>query len=161
MQQERVPRPDRDTYFMLLARTASLRGTCSRRFVGAIAVDESHRTTGTGHNGSPPSIEHCYHPEGDDKPCLVSDHAEYNTIVHGRARGHTLYCTDGACLRCAQLIVRAGFKRFVYHTPFRETDGVAWLEPRIEVVRWEVPPAWQALWDGLGKATSSYGRRIT
>jgi dCMP deaminase len=158
---ERVERPDRDTYFMLMARTASLRGTCSRRFVGAVAVDEQYRVRGTGHNGAPPGIVHCYHPEGDKEPCLTSDHAEYNTIVHGGARGHTMYCTDGACLRCAKLLVAAGFKRFVYHYPFRDTAGVEWLEARIDVVGWEVPPAWSALWSSMGEATTSYGRRIT
>jgi dCMP deaminase len=155
-----TPRPDRDTYFMFMAKTAALRGTCSRRYVGAVATID-RRVVATGYNGSPPGIAHCYHAD-DSEPCLVSEHAEWNAIVHGTDRaleGATLYCTDGACLRCAQLIVRAGIIRFVYATPFRDLAGIEWLHPRIEVVQWSVPAGWQPVWEVLGKATSSYGKR--
>lgn len=150
-------RPDRDTYFMLMARTAALRGSCSRRAVGAIAVSVDHRVMGSGYNGAPPGVPHCRHD--DDSPCYISDHAEWNAITHGGARGKTLYCTDGACRRCAELIVATGFQRFVYAIPFRDAAGVEWLSSKIEVIHWSPPAAWQALWDGLTKATSSNAKK--
>lgn len=154
-----MQRPDRDTYFMLMAATAALRGTCSRRFVGAVGVDEFHRVLGTGHNGSPPGAPHCVHET--DEPCIVADHAEYNLLAHGIARDRqprTVYCTDSACMRCAKLLIGYGVKRFVYHTPFRDTSGLDHLAQHIAVDRWSPPADWQALWSSLHQATSSYGK---
>jgi dCMP deaminase len=148
-------RPDRVTYFMLMAQAASFRGTCDRRRVGAVVTDLRHRVLATGYNGAPPGVQHCDHRGGGDEPCLVSDHAEYNALAHGMAQrvdaddGLIMYCTSGPCLRCAHLMVRVGVRRLVYAEEYRDPAGREWLKPRLEsLVRWERPPDhWAKMWE--------------
>ena len=47
-----------DEYFMEIAFQTAMRGTCSRRVVGAVVVKDK-RLKGTGYNGSPPGMPHC------------------------------------------------------------------------------------------------------
>ncbi|MDE5878882.1 MAG: cytidine deaminase, partial [Desulfovibrio sp.] len=52
---ERLPWPE---YFMSITRLVSLRSTCTRRRVGAVAVKDK-RILATGYNGPPAGTPHC------------------------------------------------------------------------------------------------------
>jgi dCMP deaminase len=126
-------RPSRDMIFMEMAHVIRKRSTCSRGSVGAVAVMDN-RILATGYNGAPPGAPHC-----TELGCLLEDnhheagcqravHCEANLIAwaarHGIAlRGATLYCTHGPCLKCAQLILSAGFTQVVYGVPYRLPEG--------------------------------------
>jgi dCMP deaminase len=122
---------------MEMAHVIRKRSTCSRGTVGAVAVMDS-RVLATGYNGSPPGAPHCTDVECDVPAnnhaagCQRAIHCEANLIAwaarHGVAlRGATLYCTHGPCLKCAQLILSAGFTRVVYGVPYRLSDGIDML----------------------------------
>ena len=51
-------RVDWDRYFMNIARVASSRATCHRKFVGAVIVREK-TILSTGYNGSIRGMPHC------------------------------------------------------------------------------------------------------
>lgn len=123
---------------MEMAHVIRKRSTCSRGSVGAIAVLDQ-RVLATGYNGSPPGSPHCTDVKCDvpannhEAGCQRAIHCEANLIAwaarHGVAlRGATLYCTHGPCLRCAQLILSAGFSRLVYGVPYRIPTGLDLLE---------------------------------
>jgi dCMP deaminase len=64
--------------------------------------------------------------------CRHVVHAELNAILECASRGYTtrgatMYCTHSPCWRCAQAIVGAGIKRFVYSTNYRLMDGYNYL----------------------------------
>ena len=119
-----------DGYFIEVAKAVSLRGDCTRRQVGAVLVDDSHRIVSTGYNGVPPgapgclsgacprgklSFEECP-PHSDYSNCIAT-HAERNAILYARPEereGTTLYITYRPCTSCHQLILASGIHRVVW-----------------------------------------------
>lgn len=134
---EEFSRPSVDEVHMEVAHVWRKRSTCTRGSVGSVLVVDG-REVASGYNGAPPGAPHCYElgcdvRENEHGPgCQRAMHAEANVIAfaarHGvRTEGATLYCTHGACLKCAHLIVSAGIKEFVYGVPYRLSDGVTFL----------------------------------
>lgn len=131
-----MTRPTWDDYGLALARTAALRGDCTRRQVGAALMDEEHRIVSLGYNGVDPGQPGCLsdgacprgkftHEEipgglgndGHEVPCIAR-HAEINCIEfylrHSDLMpGLTLYITDDPCLRCRLYLARFPLKRVV------------------------------------------------
>jgi len=113
-------RPTKDEYFMLIAKLVSLRATCPRLRVGAVAVKDGY-ILATGYNGAPRGMDHCI-----DVGCLIVDghchravHAEQNVIAMAARKGislegATLYVTHFPCDTCFKLVVNAGIKEIVY-----------------------------------------------
>lgn len=111
-------RPSWDEYFMEIAFQTAMRGTCSRRMVGAVVVKDK-RIKGTGYNGSPPGMPHCIDDgcEMRDGHCIRCVHAEPNALLEctpEERRGATLYVTDYPCPECQKLIISAGITEIVY-----------------------------------------------
>lgn len=119
-----------------IAKLMALRGSCSRNQVGCVAVKDG-RIIATGYNGAPRYVQHCKHDlikENDPKygiylGCQVAVHAEANMISfaarHGiQLEGCDLYCTHSPCIKCAQLIINAGFRQVFYMEEYRIKDGV-------------------------------------
>lgn len=119
---------------------AARRGTCSRKQIGAIAVDNG-RIVASGYNGAPAGVDHCVHDHAKENDpaygvypgCQVAVHAEANLISFCARKGIALegldlYCTDSPCIKCAQLIINAGFKFVGYYRPYRLTDGLDLLK---------------------------------
>jgi dCMP deaminase len=52
-------RPDKDLYFMRMARLVATRSTCLRRSVGCVLVDERGHVLSTGYNGVQAGAKHC------------------------------------------------------------------------------------------------------
>jgi dCMP deaminase len=115
-------RPEWDEYFLLLAYSVALRGSCKRKRVGAVIVDQSHRIVSTGYNGAPRGQRDCLEAGCDvreidgRKSCVRTLHAESNAIDFARESliGCWLYTTIAPCRNCALRIVQAGIKRVVY-----------------------------------------------
>ncbi len=116
----RRARPTKDEYFMLIAKLVSLRATCPRLRVGAVAVKDGY-ILATGYNGAPRGMEHCI-----DAGCILVDghchravHAEQNVIAMAARKGislegATLYVTHFPCDTCFKLLINAGIKEIVY-----------------------------------------------
>lgn len=135
-------RPPRDLIFMEVAHVIRKRSTCSRGSVGAVAVLDN-RIIATGYNGAPSGAPHCT-ALGCDVPannhelgCQRVVHAESALIAHAarhgiKIEGATLYCTHGPCLKCAHLIVSAGFNRFVFGVHYRLPEGLNFVNLYID-----------------------------
>lgn len=115
-----------------IATVVSKSSTCTRLKVGALLTVD-RRIISTGYNGSPSGISHCYHQEGDDRPCTKAVHAEVNCVAfaakHGVAtNGSALYSTHAPCLNCSMLLINAGVQAVFYNERFRVPDGLELLE---------------------------------
>ena len=127
---------------MYAAQDISLRGTCSRRKVGAVVADENGAMVAWGYNGAVRGLPHC---EGHDnyKPCEVSEHAERNAIYNACRRGIAvqglyMYCTDMPCHGCARAIVQTGIISLTYWRTYRLTSGVELLQAAgVQLHRWQ------------------------
>lgn len=111
-----------DTYFIKVAHSAAIRGTCPRLRVGAVLVRDN-RILSTGYNGAASGEPHCF-----DVGCLLDGgrckrtiHAERNAIQlapRWSRHGSTLFCTDSPCLSCAVLVSTLGIIEVVYDRPY-------------------------------------------
>jgi dCMP deaminase len=113
---------------MTIAMMASMRSTCLRRQVGAVAVRD-RQIVSTGYNGAPRGTAHCLEtgclrqalgvPSGERHEICRGSHAEGNAIAQAARMGiatggATLYCTDEPCSFCTKSILNAGIERVVY-----------------------------------------------
>lgn len=135
-------RPDKDLYFMRMARLAATRTTCLRRAVGCVLTDELGRVLSTGYNGVPRGAPHCNELVIDLTPVVTAGfsidtypnacegaslsggarhdlcgavHAEQNAILQCRDpdRIHSVYVTVAPCDPCLKLLINTGMKRLV------------------------------------------------
>lgn len=133
---EKYQRPDKDTYYLDIAKAVSERSTCLRRRYGAVIVKDD-QIVATGYNGSPRGAVNCCDagtckredlkiPHGERYELCESIHAEQNAIISaGRdAIGATLYlygydaiegCEIDAepCMMCHRVIVNAGIVKTI------------------------------------------------
>lgn len=123
-------RISRDRLAIEVANLFSLRATCCRLKVGAVATLDG-RIISTGYNG--PVGKHCNNELCDvNKPCERAIHAEANLIAYAAKNGISLngsklYITHSPCEKCCELIIQSGINHVVYKTAFRNTDGLLLL----------------------------------
>ncbi|MFA5887615.1 MAG: deaminase [Candidatus Nanoarchaeia archaeon] len=134
-------KPGWDDYFLIIARSVSLRGTCLRRRYGAVVVKDTIIVS-TGYCGAASKLEDCLQkgtcvrqqlgvPSGERYDLCKSVHAEENALQRSGllSRGAKLYIAgenyDGTladgkpCRRCARSILNAGIADVV----IRLSDG--------------------------------------
>ena len=119
----KTSRIDIDTYFMLIAKTASLRSTCRHRQQGAVSVKNKHAIS-IGYNGAPPNVKDClelgYCSKSEGLPCLAEAlHGESNAIITAAREGISvdgamIYCTFSPCRSCSNMIKTVGIIEVVY-----------------------------------------------
>jgi dCMP deaminase len=128
-------RPDKDHYYLYIAREISRRSTCIRKWYGAVIVNND-QIISTGYAGAARGARNCCDigkcprqeagiPSGERYELCRSVHAEMNAIIHAsRAEmtGATLYLAginaldgtivEGArpCKLCTRVIINAGIK---------------------------------------------------
>ena len=128
-------RPDKDQYYLYIAREVARRSTCLRRWFGAVIV-KNDQIISTGYAGAARGTVNCTDlgvcprqqagiPKGERYELCRSVHAEMNAIIHAARSdmiGSTLYLAgmnandgkviDGAkpCKICTRLIINAGIK---------------------------------------------------
>lgn len=117
-------RPDHDSYFLSLALLVSSRGTCARRKVGCVLVDERKHIIATGYNGVASGLEHCIDtpcagasaPSGTGLDLCEAIHAEQNALLQCKDvySIHTAYCTDSPCISCVKLLMNTSCQRIVF-----------------------------------------------
>ena len=123
-----MTRPSWDEYGLGLARSASARGDCTRRQVGAVVMDRSHRIVGAGYNGYPSGEPGCLSAGACPRGRLTYEqappgtnyegtgcraiHAEVNAVEHalrptlegGPTPELTVYITDEPCEDCSDYL---------------------------------------------------------
>lgn len=112
---------------MEIAKLTSSRGTCDRRYVGALVVRDRH-IIATGYNGSVSGDVHCDEVghKMENGHCIRTVHAEQNALIqcakYGESTNTTLlYVTDFPCLICTKLIIQAGIAEIVYGREYGDT----------------------------------------
>jgi len=134
-----INRPEKDDYYLDIARVVSTRSTCLKVLIGAIIVKED-QIIATGYVGAPrrtnSSLEHgfCLRkklgiPSGTQYELCRSVHAEQNAIINAARSGVSLLGGDifiygenretgqklnaFPCFICKKMIINAGLNRVV------------------------------------------------
>ena len=117
-----MERPNKDQYYMNIARVVSSRSTCLRHHVGCVIVNND-KIVSTGYNGAVKGAEHCL-----DTGCLRDElgietatrietccavHGEQNALIQAGkySEGGTLYVKVIPCITCSKMIINAGRNR--------------------------------------------------
>lgn len=116
-----------DAHFMAIAQEVASMGTCARRQVGCVLVDERHVILATGMNGVPPKWEHCrdnpghacpgaHSQSGTNLDACLATHAEINALLHcaNVTRIQTVYCTTSPCISCIKALLSTYASRIVF-----------------------------------------------
>ena len=129
-------RPSLDEYFLRIADVVSLRSTCLRHQVGAIAVRNKHILS-TGYNGAPSGLEDCLEldclredlgiPSGERTETCRAIHAEQNVIIQAALHGVSLensiiYCTHSPCILCTKVLINTRISRYVYSLDYLDSS---------------------------------------
>jgi dCMP deaminase len=119
-----------DQHFLAIAQEVASMGTCTRRQVGCVLVDDRRVILSTGFNGVPPKWDHCRGTvEEGARPCpgasaesgtgldlCYANHAEVNALLHCSdvMRAHTCYTTSSPCISCVKILLCTGVCRIVF-----------------------------------------------
>lgn len=139
-------RPEKEAYYLSIARAVAARSTCLRRQYGAVIV-KNDEIVATGYNGAPrgdancSDVGECYRqrmgvPHGEQYEKCVAVHAEQNAIIsasRNEMMGATLYLygydvmadqelSAEPCLLCQRMVKNAGILRVV------NRDGELWRQ---------------------------------
>lgn len=135
-------RPNLHSWFLQLAQTAALRGTCLRARVGCVLA-KGNRLLVLGYVGSRPGEPHCLDEGcviGSTGGCTRTQHAEANALQWARdlgvdVRGSTAYVTLSPCLQCASDLVEAGVVAIYYLEQYRKAEHLRTLSiPATQIV---------------------------
>src|SRR4029077_17763045 len=131
-----MTRISRDEWGLRLAEATALRGTCPRRQVGAVALDQIGRVLSTGYNGVPRGWDHC-----DVTPCggagfasgqgldeCEAVHAEANCIAQApdAQRIWSVYVTTAPCVPCVKLLLATNAQRLIVRRLYDERSEALW-----------------------------------
>lgn len=119
-----LARPDTDERFISMAFVVSMGGTCRRRRVGCVLVDEHKHVMATGFNGPAATMDHCLDapckgaslPSGTGLDSCHAIHAEANALMQCKDihKIVTAYCTDSPCINCVKLLLNTSCQRIVF-----------------------------------------------
>ncbi len=127
-------RPTIDEYYLKMAELVSSRGTCKRRKVGCVLVNDRNHVIATGYNGVASGQPHCI-----DTPCPGAEcesgtglelceaiHAEQNALLqcHDVHTIKSAYCTSSPCITCIKLLLNTSCKRIVFNEQYPHTKAV-------------------------------------
>lgn len=141
-------RPDWDTYFLSIVDAVATRGSCVRRKVGALVVDERNVILATGYNGRAAGITNCedepcagaYAPSGTALEQCEAIHAETQCLIYcaDTSKIHTLYVSCSPCVNCVKMFMQTGCMRIVFKEPYphsvseglwlRSREGRSWVQ---------------------------------
>ena len=127
-------KPNWEHYLMSFATTASKRGSCDRKQVGAVIVQD-RRIIATGYNGSVTGLPHCDDVGHDmvEGHCVRTIHAEMNALAQAAKYGAVvgkgaIYTTASPCWDCFRVLANAGIRLFVYAEDYRGRDSMSRIE---------------------------------
>lgn len=146
-------RPNKDEYYLDIAKAVAQRGTCLRRKFGSIIVKDD-RIVSTGYVGAPRGRINCCDrgvcyrqehniPSGSHYELCRSCHSEMNAVIQASAeemKGSILYLcgieNDGSytnaapCAMCKRVIINAGIEYVIA----RQADGHIEVTPVLDYV---------------------------
>jgi dCMP deaminase len=149
-----IERPEKEDYYLNIARVVSQRSTCLKVLIGAIIVKED-QIIATGYVGAPrhtrSSLDHgfCLRqklqiPSGTQYELCRSVHAEQNAIINAARAGVSLLGGDMyifgenresgkilfafPCFICKKMIINAGLNRVVVSQPGGERYQIFQVE---------------------------------
>lgn len=133
-------RPSRDETMLLVAHTIARRGTCRRRKVGCVLVNNRGHIKATGFNGVAPGLPHCI---DDGHACIGASaqsgaaldqcqatHAEQNALLQCADVWalETCYATTSPCVTCVKLLLNTSVTRIVFSEEYSQPEAQAlWL----------------------------------
>lgn len=138
---KKIPDSEKDTFYMVAARRASVMSRCQKVKVGAVAV-RNNDIIAFGYNASFDKAPHCDEVFSDDdgtdlwarKHAQWSEcfevHAEQQLLIqameqHINLKGATVYVTLQPCNTCLKLLIAAGVSRIVYKDKYPKST---WTE---------------------------------
>lgn len=131
-----MTRPTNDEYYIEMVRIVATRGTCIRRKVGCILVDERYRILASGFNGVPPGHTHCIdipcggegHVSGSGLENCRAIHAEANALIHCKSIDeiYTAYVTVSPCVHCVKLLLMTPCQRIVFIEEYPHNKAKQW-----------------------------------
>lgn len=126
-------RPSADQYFAQMASLVATRGTCARRKVGCVLVDERNHVLATGYNGPPRGFPHCIdvpcegasQPSGQGLELCQAVHAEQNALLQCKDvyAIKTVYCTTAPCVHCVKLLLNTSCDRVVFTNDYPHSEA--------------------------------------
>ena len=165
-------RPSWDHLFMEIAFSMSEMGTCARRQVGCVLVDESHRVMSTGFNGVPPKWPHCRGNDGEIVRCpgadapsgtnldlCVANHAETNALLQCKdvMRATTCYVTTSPCISCVKMLLCTGVSRIVFYDDYPQPEAKElWTRYSLVVVNRLENHVEHRTWEKYNQSTGMY-----
>jgi len=105
--------------------------TAEKLKVGCVLVKD-HRIISIGYNGMPSGWTNvCEDESGKTNPEVI--HAEANAVAklarsNESGEGSVAFITHAPCLSCAKMLYSAGVCAVIYSQPYRNTEGVNFLE---------------------------------
>lgn len=126
----------KEEYFLGIAELVAERGTCTRRKVGCVLVNDENHIVATGYNGVPRNFPHCIEtpcegaafPPGEGLDKCLAIHAELNALLQLNEKGPlTMYTTDTPCNECAKVIANSHIERIVAKRKYAQ-DTLSFLE---------------------------------
>ena len=128
-----------DWYFLKMALLTAQRGTCARRKVGCILVNQKKHVIATGYNGNPAGQKHCIdYPckgatakSGSDLELCEAIHAEQNALLQCKNvyEIHKVYCTVSPCIHCIKLLLNTSAQHIIFCEEYINQEGKAlWMK---------------------------------
>lgn len=146
-------RPQSHEIWLQVADVISRRGTCARRRVGCVLVDDSGQVLSTGYNGVAPGRPHCTDERcpgaglrsGTGLDLCEAIHAEQNALIAcpDFRKVHRIYVTCSPCVSCTKMLMRTPARQIFFMTTYAhdaqarelwERDGRHWGHYRSPLV---------------------------
>jgi dCMP deaminase len=137
-----------EQYFIDMARLVSRRGTCARRQVGCVLVNQRNHVIATGYNGVASGMIHCTDvacpgvgiASGQGLDICEATHAEANALLQCRNvyEIHTAFVTDSPCIHCTKLLLNTGCKFIYFEKEYshNSTSKVLWEKSGRRWLKW-------------------------
>ncbi|MCU0284952.1 MAG: dCMP deaminase family protein [Acidobacteria bacterium] len=143
-----IERPEKDQYYLDIARVVANRSTCLKVQIGAIILKED-QIIATGYVGAPRKTKSCLQydfclrkqlniPSGQQYELCRSIHAEQNAIINAARAGVSLLGGDMyiygennetkeiinafPCFICKKMIINAGLNRIITSIKYHENE---------------------------------------
>ena len=126
------------TFFMKSALLSAENSYSRRAKVGAVLVKDN-RIICNSWNGTPPGCDNnceVQNPDGTLSTNKFVVHAEANIIAFSakyfeiQTLGTKMFVTLSPCMSCSLLILQAGIKEVYYYKPYRDTEGISFLNSK-------------------------------